>query len=671
MRMSIRGLVLFLFLTVVTGAVRGQHSVLLHAEQLMKSLRYEEAIEAFKLAARKPSDRATAVAGVAEAYRRNGKYAEAKQWYEQALTLPSPPSQLYYFHGLVCLQLDSCQRAAASFERFLAAEPSYPGKAALRDVCAYRQGLIEQPALRANLQSIAINSPESDLGVTFYEHGIVFSSDRPTPSVPRGFDLFFTRPVANASGTLGLLRYEPVVPFAPALRADGNLAVPCFNSLETELFFTRNQAPVDNSNKTSQLEIHLSRQVYGALWGKSIPLSFNQPAHSYAHPALSPDGKRLFFSSDRPGGFGGKDIYVVYRQGDTWSEPENLGAAINTAGDELYPFFDTEGWLYFATDSRPGLGRQDIFRSRELRGGKWDVVENLGSPINSAYDDFGLIIDHETASGYMVSNRPGGVGSDDIYLFRLQTVTLELLLRLAEGGSPRDPLPAKLVSGEKTIPVLLNSPRWERTFVSSGCYELITMDSRFMPDTIRFCTDQADTNNRLRMVWQLKPAVTVEAGTLKSSYVSSIPASPSVGPPGSGLAGADELFERISTPAGSTASLPVYRLNVYYPSASARIDPSSMAELAKLRGLLQQNPNVKVEISSHTDSKGDNIENLLLSQRRADTIVAWLVEQGIRKDQLLPRGYGETQLVNECKDGVRCTEEQHQQNRRTEIRIIN
>ncbi len=658
MRMSISGLLLFVLLTVVRGALHSQHTVLLHAAQLMEALQYEQAIEVYSLAARRSTDRPAAVAGIAEAYRRLGKYEEAKRWYEEALSLPSPPAQVYYFHGLVCLQLDSCDRAAASFDRFMAAEPAYAGRAALRDVCAYRQSLQEQPALRANLRPIAINSPASDLGVAYYENGIVFSSDRPSSSGAAGFDLYFTRPAVDAANTAGLLRYEQVVPFAPSLRAEGSMAVPAFNALGTELFFTRNQSNHDKHSLFSRLEIHMSRQVYGALWEKSFPLPFNQAAHSFAHPALSPDGKRLFFSSDRPGGMGGKDLYVVYRQGNAWSEPENLGPTINTAGDELYPFMDAEGWLYFATDSRPGLGKQDIFRSKELAGGKWSPVENPGSPINSAYDDFGLIIDNKAGTGYFVSNRPGGLGQDDIYFFSLQTVTLELLLRLPEGGSPRDPLPAMLVAGDKTRPILLDSPRWEQSFASNGCFELINMDSRFAPDTLRFCTDQADANNLLRIVWQLKPVAT---------QPSTVAATPAV-PPRSTLAGADQLFERTT---GSTAALPVYRLNVYYPSASATIDPSSMAELKKLLGFLQQNPTVKVEISSHTDSKGGNAENLLLSQRRAETIVEWLVEKGIRKEQLLARGYGESQPVNGCSDGARCTEEQHQQNRRTEIRIIN
>lgn len=667
--MSISGLVLLGFLTIVTGTVQGQHTVLSHAAQLMEALRYEEAIEVYTLAARKSSDRAAAVAGMAEAYRRLGKYEEAKRWYEVALALPAPPAQLYYFHGLMCLQLDSCGLASASFDRFLAAEPAYANRSVLRDVCSYRQSLKEQPALRANLRSIAVNSPDSDLGVAYYENGIVFSSDR--PSVSGGFDLYFTRPAAEASGTVGLVRYDQIVPFAPALRAEGSLAVPCFNALGTEMFFTRNQSNSDKNSLFSRLEIHMSRQVYGALWAKSISLPFNRPAHSSAHPALSPDGKRLFFSSDRPGGMGGKDLYVVYRQGETWSEPENLGPAINTAGDELYPFMDSEGWLYFATDSRPGLGKQDIFRSREQAGGQWSPVENPGSPINSAYDDFGLIMDNKAGNGYLVSNRPGGVGKDDIYYFSLQTVTVEVLLRLAEGGSPRDPLPAKLVAGDRITPVLLNTPLWEQSFTNSGCFTLVNMDSRFKPDTLRFCTDQADVNNRLRMVWQLKPATAAAVAPPESPKGGGAPIVSNTTTVNVGLAGADQLFERVSSTTGSTQALPVYRLNVYYPTASAKIDPSNMVELRKLLGLLKQNPAVKVEISSHTDSRGGNAENLLLSQRRAETIVEWLVAQGISKEQLLPRGYGESQPVNECRDGVHCTEDQYQKNRRTEIRIIN
>lgn len=205
--------------------------------------------------------------------------------------------------------------------------------------------------------------------------------------------------------------------FSEKLNSPYHEGIVAFNSDYTEIYVTRNRRnPQTTANQVFPLEIMRSQNANDSAWTALEPLPFNNDNYSVAHPSLTPDENRLFFSSDMPGGFGGKDLYVSEKTDGQWGRAVNLGPAINTEGDELYPFYENKR-LYFASDGQVGLGGLDVFFVNDLSNGDWSEVENPGAPINSTSDDFGIIVIPGGQFGYFTSNRAGGAGGDDIYSF--------------------------------------------------------------------------------------------------------------------------------------------------------------------------------------------------------------------------------------------------------------
>jgi outer membrane protein OmpA-like peptidoglycan-associated protein/tetratricopeptide (TPR) repeat protein len=645
------------------GGLLAQSGKLKKARQLMETLQYEAAVEAFQPVMRKKAERREAIAGTAEAYRRLRDYKHAEQWYAQAIALPEPEAIWFYYYGLMLLQNGYCEPAQEAFNNFLLRKPYDARRPALEDACGYRETLTHRQSQRVALDHPGFNGPDSDLGPAFYDDGLVFGSVRRKNDNLAFYDLYYIRPQEVDPFTNRVIAYDSVEVFSHHLKTEANQAIVTFNEDGTEMYFTRNQAPSRRDSRAiRRLEVLMARQVMGGLWGNAEPLAFNSPAFSCAHPALSADGQRLFFTSDRPGGFGGKDIYVCLRSGDTWGDPINLGPGINTEGDELYPYYHAGGELYFASDGRPGLGGQDIYRSEDLGGGNWGQAENLGYPINTSADDFGLIINATQNVGYFTSNRPGGAGKDDIYYFRPKGVVLDVQVRRTDGRRI-DRAVAFSLEGSPALQQTSDDGRWQSWLPWNACLYLISEDAEYRPDTLEACARHAGAGDTLRVVWTLQWQE--EAPEIASEPK---PAANPPKPTGKVLSGVEGNFKRSEGRYEDGAD--AYLLNVYYDSGRSSVKAESVPELWKMLRLVNANPDVIVEISSHTDAVGSNDYNQRLSQRRADAIVRWLAEKGVDRQRLVAKGYGETLPVNDCRDGINCTEAQLQANRRTEFRVL-
>lgn len=649
------------------GGLLAQSGKLKKARRLMETLQYEAAIEAFTPILKKKSERREAILGLAEASRRIKDYRQAEQWYAQAVALPDADAISFYYYGLMLLQNGHCEPAQQAFDQFLVRKPYDSRKLVIEDACAYRESLSQRQSQRVVLDHPPFNGPDSDLGPAFYDEGLVFGSVRRKANNLAFYDLYFIRPTQTDPFTSRIISYDSIEVFSHHLSTEANQAIVTFNEYGDEMYFTRNQvAPKNNSRAIRRLEILMARQLMGGLWGAPEAMRFNSPEFSCAHPALSPDGQRLFFTSDRPGGFGGKDIYVCHRQGESWGEPINLGPNINTEGDELYPYFHAEGDLYFASDSRPGLGGQDIYRSEDLGDGNWGLPENVGYPINTAADDFGLIISTKENTGYFTSNRPGGAGQDDIYFFRPKGVVLDVQARRMDGEKINRPI-AFSIEGSPTQLLTTEIGRWQSWLPWNACLYLINEDSEFARDTLEACARHAGLNDTLQIVWRLEVSdeePLADEPVEEEEAPNPLPAAQS----GKELAGAEGAFKRSEGryEDGTVA----YLLNVYYDSGRSSVKAESVPELWKLLRLINNNPSLVVELSSHTDAIGSGDFNQRLSQKRADAIVRWLAEQGVSRQRLVAKGYGEALPVNDCKDGVNCTEAQLQANRRTEFRVL-
>lgn len=433
------------------------------------------------------------------------------------------------------------------------------------------------------------------------------------------------------------------IPFLPTGKEKSNiqeLEIPKVNKFHGgPVTFTRQSKMIyfshsQNLNKKNKSNIdHLG--IYSALkrqnkWTNLEPISLNNASYSISHPAISEDGKEMYFVSDMPGGFGGTDIYYSRNSGYKWSTPINVGPVINTSKDELFPFLHKDGTLYFASEGHDGFGGLDIFYSK-LENGKWSQPVNMGKPVNSGYDDFGLILDKNKTNGYFSSNRLGGAGSDDIYRLVANENIEQQKLNVIK-GTVKDKSTNEYV---KNATITISDQNQKQIKIQTdhlGFFE-VTLPPNFENIHLLTTSPQYFPND-------------LEINSLKDNSQMNI------------VLQKIELNKSIIIP------------NIYYEFDKADISNDAAKELKKLNQLLLDNPSWIIEIGSHTDSRADANYNLKLSEKRAENVVKFLISNGIAKNRLYGKGYGESQLLNECSDKIKCSEEQHAINRRTEFKLI-
>jgi len=404
-----------------------------------------------------------------------------------------------------------------------------------------------------------------------------------------------------------------------------------------------------NSGKrkgTNDVDLYLSRFRNGQ-WGQPILVNINQPDSWESTPAFSPDGRTLYFSSNRKGGFGGLDLYTAQMDSrGRFGKVKNLGSDINTAGDELFPYVAENGKVYFSSDGHPGYGMLDIFLVNRVNGKT--VVENLGQPVNSTADDFGMYL-FKPDRGFLTSNREGGKGDDDIYTFINEDPNLRVVNYFLQGITyTTKPDSTRAILPDTKVTILDGNGNLMQDFVTGN-------DGKFL--------FRVYENEKYTLIGETDGYL-----VKRQSYTTigkSVPL--------------ESLKELVTTITLDTL-LVLDRLeknkifvlkNIYFGLDSSNIRPDAAIELDKLVEVLNDNPEIKIEMSSHTDSIASNDYNLSLSQRRAESTVKYLIKKGISSDRLVAKGYGESKPIarNTNRDGTD-NPEGRQRNRRTEFKIL-
>ena len=448
------------------------------------------------------------------------------------------------------------------------------------------------------------------------------------------------------------------------------------------------------------------------------PLPFNSLQYNVGHPCFSPDGNTLYFSSDMPGGYGKADIYKSSWVNGDWSQPENLGSKINTAYDEMFPFVSHDKDLYFASKGHVGLGGLDIFMARHSNG-SFDEPENLGYPLNSNLDDFGITINKEGNIAYFTSNRTDYY--DRIYETNMYVPEFILNGLVTENNSDKTPMPntdviiKNLTTGTEEKIITDSIGGFQYKLRKNTSYEVITVKEDFESEDIykvstvgKLKSENFDAMLQLKSMKvnvnvkivdketkkvlsgakvKMKNESTgnlIEYQTDESGYIHfisdrkkdySLTSHFHSHKDGTGsfntTIGKEETEVNVVVEMEMIKKGDVFVFNhIYYDYSKATLRSESTEELDKLASFLLENMNIKVELSAHTDSRGSSRDNLNLSQRRAQSCVNYLIKKGIPKGNIVAKGYGEEKLVNGCKDNVECTEEEHQANRRTEIKVL-
>lgn len=784
-----------LFLLFLIPACIWAQSRLTRANNAMRELDYMTAIVLYQQVLEKENE-PEAMINLAECYRKINDPENAERWYAQVVQLPQAKAIHRLYYGMVLQTNGKCDQAKNWFALYLEENPDDARAQFLASSCDRQAELLNKGKDIYTVRNLPFNSGLDDFSPTVVENALVFASDRDRGSMIKRTSLWTGNPFSELyrvpftpNGLQpGDFPYGNPEKYSQTLNTRFHEAAVAVSADGQSIYFTRNSY---SDGKTSRSEDGLVKlKIFVGHWNTASKdwkdvqgLPFNSDEYHVAHPTLSADGRRLYFSSNMPGGYGGMDLYVSDFKEGQWTAPANLGPVINTEGNEIFPYLSANNRLYFASNGHLGLGGLDIFYATAQQDmNAWNLPVNLGAPVNSTHDDFAITFGRDLSWGFFTSDREGGVGRDDVYGFQKSAVSMEILVldklsrqpvvgatvnnpqsgltmntgadgKIAfdmrpgdcadfaaskkgydgaqingcSGASPDHPVLLEIIVQKQSnytlqgivfdmvdgLPaqgarVILSNDcgRTGREPVITGpdgrykfkldrdcCYKVKAEHAGYITDAAEgFCTKGLTTDKvTLKANLSLQPfrdsegfivnQKQEEAAVDRPRYneISGLYENPDRSPAtftlGDGMEVQNGVLLADGVPnvpesAGWKRGSEGFLVNLYYDFNEVNFREESLPDLQKLLRTLQENVELRIEIASHTDARGPADFNLEFSQRRADRVVQWLIENGIGRERLVARGYGESKPMNNCSDDVPCSEAEHQLNRRTEFRVL-
>ena len=431
----------FLLCIIATSGAFAQLSKMKRARVFMEQLNYIGAIELYNQILEK-GDNPEAKINIAEAYKKISDSESAEYWYGQVVQLPDAEPVHKLFYGQMLQRNGKCDLAKEWYMAYVEAVPEDQRGQYLVQACDYEDELRTKNAGIYQITDVDFNTELDDWAPAFYGDGLVFASERDKGTAVKrthcwtghAFNELFQvkrQKAEGEEGKQGLFNYDRPEKYSKQLNSKFHDAVVTFNADQSMIYFTRNNLLNGKTGKDDDGTIRLkvySATVDGDEWKDIQGIPFNSDEYSVAHPTLTPDGSKMYFASDMPGGFGGMDLYVTTKEGSTWGPPLNLGARINTEGNEIFPYYNSDQKLYFSSDGQVGLGGLDIYFMQDQGDGNFGDIINMGYPLNTISDDFGIIFEEDGKAGYLTSDREGGKGRDDIYAFLKSAAEMEILV---------------------------------------------------------------------------------------------------------------------------------------------------------------------------------------------------------------------------------------------------
>ncbi|WP_246000929.1 OmpA family protein [Pontibacter diazotrophicus] len=651
---------LLLLWLMIGGPVAVTAQEMKQADKYFHNYEFSLALEAYKGILDKGEPNLTVVQRIADSYRILNNSREAEFWYAQAIAFPeADPSNIY-------LYAESAKRNANYAKAkmlFLDYGRKVPGQAALalRMAASCDTALLwmQRPESFNVQKHEGVSGEGADFSPVKTNDGLLFASDRLVVDKKQQTErsnwtgngyiqLYLAKATSDST-------YAAPVPLPASVNTAYHNGPAVYLAKENTLYFTRthvvkrsaghtNPDPTswfkgtDNRTHTNRHGIYTAERK-GEKWENVKPFKYNNTNEfSIGHPAITPDGQVLYFVSDMPGGLGETDIYFSERQTDgSWGQPVNAGSAINTSGRESFASLGEDGSLYFSSDGHLGMGGLDMFKAIGSHKG-WTKVKNLKYPLNTAHDDFGILTDSTGSKGMLSSGRLAQNGSDDIFTFEAFKVPCTLIGKTIEhfaiAGTSR--------KAEEPVEEVLLQLTEEGSATPLEVYSDKNGGFMFPVKAGTNYTIKGTKPGYLTQTLNITPDCRYNTDSVK----------------------VEMIFNR------SIPDKPIVLDNIFYDLDRHNIRPDAARELDKLVQTLVDNPAIRIELSSHTDSRQTNRYNDMLSQLRAQAAVDYIISRGINRNRLTARGYGETKLINRCADGVVCSEVQHQENRRTEFKIL-
>ncbi|WP_026450938.1 OmpA family protein [Aequorivita capsosiphonis] len=622
---------ILLLIAVSTSMITAQNRNTKKADQYYDRLQYTDATAAYEKLLNEGEKNTYVYVRLANSYYFINDTKNAERFYEKAINDEGITSETVYNYAQSLKANGKFEMYNKWMKIFASMIPSDSRAMAFMENPNYLPKIMDSTAQRYFVTNLTeLNSKFSDFGGTAFQNELYFSSARNETGKVYGWNeepyLEIYTATINADGS---------VKNAKLLKGDVNTkyheSTVAITPDGKRMYFDRNDyyggKYKKNSAGINQLNIYYAENVNGA-WKDIKSVSFNDNEYSNSHPALSPDGKTLYYTSNRPGGIGNSDIYKVSVNEDgSFGVPENLGEPVNTEGDEGFPYVDSDGTLYFSSNGHLGMGGLDVFAAKATDDG-FGKPKNLGIGANSSADDFAFTYNPETKQGYVSSDRAGGKGSDDIYkIGKSDLCNLNVLVVDANTDMP--------ISGSR-----------------------IELYDEF-ENKLKSQTTETDGTTVLTVDCSQNHVVQafMEGYESNSETVSS--------------SEDDELNVRIALrPIGEIVDGNTVKLNpILFDFDKHNIKPQAAFELDKLVELMKKNPEMIIKVESFTDNRGSDSYNLGLSDRRAKSTVQYVISKGIAKDRISGKGFGENNPAVDC--GANCTEAQHQENRRSEFTVMN
>ncbi|WP_281323413.1 OmpA family protein [Flavobacterium aestivum] len=643
--MKIKNIKYSLLLSILFFQGYSQKGSIEKAERQYDNYAYVDAITTYEKVANKGYKDEKMFQQLGNAYYFKAELPKAVKWYDELFEqYPAQKPEYYYRYSQALKSVGNYAKADKMLEQFNAKNGNDSRGVLFKNNKNYLEE-IKANSGRFSVSNAGINSPFSDYGSSFLGDKLVFASARDTGGVTKKVFKWNNQAFTNLycaevkpNGEIG----KPER-FVRKINSRFNESSAVFTQDKKTMYFTRNnfiggKKGKDTNNKTL-LKLYKATLING-VWDDVIELPFNSNEYSVAHPALSVDENVLYFASDMPGTLGQSDLFKVDIKADgTYGAPVNLGSQINTEGRETFPFISDENELYFSSDGHPGLGGLDVFVIRMEENITYNKVLNVGSSVNSNQDDFAFIINSDTRKGYFTSNREGGKGFDDIYKF---TELTKLKYEQTITGVVTDLESGSILPGAKVSLYDENfKPIKEVVADEKGQYSLPLAIGRtyyIRGDKENYLTKEVAVNLR-------SFSESTDYPIVLEKFIKPI---------------------AVGTDLAKTLDIPI----VYFDLDKSDIRKDAAFELAKVIVVMQQFPEMKIDVRSHTDSRQSAEYNQKLSDKRAKATIAWLVKNGIDSTRLIGKGYGESELVNQCADGVKCSEKEHQANRRSEFIIV-
>jgi outer membrane protein OmpA-like peptidoglycan-associated protein len=683
---------------------------------------YAKAAANYERALKKDSSDVSIWANLADCYRLNRNSAGAEKAYAHVIQSgkAEPVHYLYYVNAL--MENEKYEEAGKILNEYKSANAGDERGKQLEQGIRNAKSILAKSG-SYSIKAVNINSTESDIAPVAFNGGIVFSSNRK-----------FVQWVDNSHSWSGKQFYrlyhangnaanfgKPTL-FASNLQTSYHDGPVTFNGTGSLMIFTRNNIIEGKVGKDEKEVVKLklfSSAFSDNKWGIEVPLPFNSDNYSCAHPALTADGLTLYFSSDMPGGSGGMDIWKSNWNGTAWSSPVNLGDDINTPGNELFPFFSSDNVLYYSSDGLDGIGGLDIYTS-QLSGSSFSKPENVGAPINSSDDDFGITYNPNAKTGYFSSNRKNQGLNDDIYMFEKLCTNTEITIADEETKQPLGNATVRIFENNVEIGSVEtdDSGKFIKCLNPARNYEFRATKNSYDDNKSTLTSDQlqqaAATGTSVQLSLKKKPnnianvsgkvfneddksPVTNQVVTLinKSSGETKTATTDNNGryqfdnieigveytikTSKKDCGEPSETFntKNITGTKNITMDFPllckgdVIKIeNIYYDYNKSDIRPDAAKELDKVVDILNKYPTMTIELRSHTDSRGKDAYNEKLSDSRAKSAAQYIISRGIETSRLKAKGYGEKELLNKCINGVECDDKMHEENRRTEFKIL-